>query len=252
MADLVDLTRKIRALLHKAENTSYPPEAEAATRKATELMARHRITEAMLAADPSPTRMPPRVTTRTIAVSRGPYVAARTALLAGIAGAFGVRMVYATTWEGRRCELLGIEADLEAVDLLYTSLLLQASVAAAHETVPRGQTAVAWRRGFLLGFADTVSRRLDEIMRDAMREAESATTSSPESSSSSVALVLADREARINEEYTRRYGRVASGRRPRPVLANAHARGTDAGHRADLGRRAPVEGSRGRVGPGDR
>lgn len=251
MADVLDLTRKIRALLDKAENTTFPHEAEAATRKAAELMARHRITDAMLTAS-SPEPAAASIATRCVTLSRGPYVAARTALLAGIARAFGVRLVYATSWEGRRCELLGVTSDLEAVDLLYTSLLVQASVAASHETVPRGQTSVAWRRGFLLGFADTVGERLEAIMRDAVREAHSAATPVPTATQPSVAVVLADRDTRINEEYTRRYGRVASGRRPSPVHGVAHQRGVAAGHRADLSRSASVAGSKRRVGRGDR
>ncbi len=249
VADIEDVTRKIRALLDKAENTQYPAEAEAATSKAAELMARHRITEAMLDATARTTT--PTIATRTVTLSRGPYVAARTALLAGIAQAFGCRLVYSTSWEGRVCELLGFDEDLEAVDLLYTSLLVQASVAATAEAVPRGQASVSWRRGFLLGFAETVTQRLSAVMSDMIDEAARATRAPTGANrSSSVEIVLADREARINEEYTRRYGRVGTGRRPSAVLGDAHRRGAMAGSQADLGRTRPVTTSRRSVGRG--
>ena len=244
MADTTDIARKIRALLDKAENTSYPAEAEAATRKAAELMAAHRITEAMVSAGGRGST--DAITTRTIKLARGPYVGARTDLLAGVARAFGVRLVYTAHWDGRDVELLGFESDLASVELLYTSLLLQASVAAAQHDVPRGHAAVTWRRGFLLGFADIVARRVKEVMAEAAQEAQTAM----DGDSSSVALVLADRTARVNAEYQRRYQNLTRGRGHAPVSQDSVLMGAAAGVRADLGRGAPVGGSRREVGRG--
>jgi hypothetical protein len=242
MADTSDIARKIRALLDKAENTTYPAEAEAATRKAAELMAAHRITEAMIsAAAPGNSDA---ITTRIIMLSRGPYVGARMDLLGGVARAFGVRLVYTATWEGREVELLGFASDLASVEMLYTSLLLQATVAARQHEVPRGHAAVSWRRGFLLGFADTVARRLKEVMTEAAREAQSTVTSEV----TSVALVLADRNARVNAEYERRYHNLTRGRGHAPVSQHAVMMGAVAGSRADIGRGSPVTGKRGEVG----
>jgi hypothetical protein len=242
MADTNDIARKIRALLDKAENTNYPAEAEAATRKAAELMAAHRITEAMVSA--AAPRSADTITTRTIMLSRGPYVGARMDLLGGVARAFGVRLVYTSTWEGREVELLGYHSDLASVELLYTSLLLQASVAASQHHVPRGHAAVTWRRGFLLGFAETVARRLREVMAQAAQAAQAARVDE----SSSVALVLADRSARVNAEYQRRYQNLTRGRGHAPVSHDSVLQGAAAGYRADLGRGAHVEGRRGEVG----
>jgi len=242
MADTTDIARKIRALLDKAENTSYPAEAEAATRKAAELMAAHRITEAMVSA--AKPRSTDTITTRTIVLARGPYVGARTDLLGGIARAFGARIVYAATWEGREAELLGFESDLASVELLYTSLLLQATVAVGQHEIPRGHAALRWRRGFLLGFADTVARRLADIMASATQAAEATMAGQP----TSVALVLADRTARVNAEYARRYQNVTRGRGHAPVSQHSVLMGAVAGQRADLGRAGPVGGSRREVG----
>lgn len=229
MADTSDITRKIRALLDRAENTPYPAEAEAATRKAAELMASHRITEAMVsAAAPSHEDT---ISTRVITLARGPYVNPRTSLLNGVAEGFGVRMVFRTAWDGRQAELLGFSSDLDAVELLYTSLLVQASVAVAAEAIPRGHAAVRWRRGYLMGFAHAVSDRLQQVMREAVRKAQRVA-----GTSSSVALVLADRDARLNEEYQRRYGRVGFARSAAPITADSHQLGMEAGRRADLGR----------------
>lgn len=242
MADTADIARKIRALLDKAENTTFPAEAEAATAKAAELMAAHRITEAMVSA--SGPRSSDTIGTRTIMLSRGPYVGARTDLLAGIARAFGARLVYTATWEGREVELLGFDSDLASVELLYTSLLLQASVAASQHEVPRGHAAVTWRRGFLLGFADTVARRLSEVMAQATRTAQATRGSE----SSSVAMVLADRTARVNAEYQRRYQNLTRGRGHAPVSHDSVIKGAAAGYRADIGRSGHVGGVRREVG----
>jgi len=229
MADASDITRKIRALLDRAENTPYPAEAEAATRKAAELMASHRITEAMVAA--AAPHSGEVITTRNITLARGPYVNPRTSLLNGVAEAFGVRMVFRATWEGRDAELLGFSSDLDAVELLYTSLQVQASVAVTAETIPRGHASVRWRRGFLLGFAHAVSARLRQVMHEAVSDAQRAA-----GATSSVAILLADRDARLNDEYRRRYGRVGHARSSAPVTADSHHLGMEAGQRADLGR----------------
>lgn len=244
MADTSDIARKIRALLDRAENTSYPAEAEAATRKAAELMAAHRITEAMVTSAGSTDGAT--ITTRTIVLARGPYVGARTDLLGGIARAFGVRMVYRATWEGREAELLGFPSDLQSVEVLYTSLLLQATVAVAQHEVPGGHAALRWRRGFLLGFADMVARRLSDVMTEAAHTAQAAMSSD----TASVALVLADRSARVNAEYERRYQNVSRGRGHAPVTQDSVLMGAVAGSRADIGRGGHVGGRRHEVGRG--
>lgn len=242
-----DVARKIRALLDKAENTPFPAEAEAATRKAAELMAAHRISNAMLEAGAP--QAADQITARVVELSRGPYVGARQSLLAGIAFAFGVRVVYTTHWHGRTVELFGYAGDLEAVEMLYTSLLLQATVAAGAESVPRGQSAVTWRRGFLVGFAETVEQRLREVMAEATADAERAARAAgapstrrtgADPTAPSVAVVLAERSARLDAEYRRRYGRLARGRGQAPVARGARERGAAAGARADLGRRRHV------------
>lgn len=114
---------RIRALLAKAEGTEYPEEAEALSAKAQELMARHTIDEALLAAD-APTGDGP-VAWR-IGVEP-PYEQAKAILLDAVATANHCRAVWNEPF--MFSTVVGFETDLESVEVLYTSLLVQATSA---------------------------------------------------------------------------------------------------------------------------
>lgn len=125
------LTR-IRALLAKAEATGFPEEAEALTTKAQELMARHSIDDALLAARTHSTEQPG---ARRIGID-APYETAKAILLDTVASANRCRAV----WDGDHgfTTVVGFEADLEAVELLFTSLpVLAARDVAVTDTAER-------------------------------------------------------------------------------------------------------------------
>ncbi|MFJ4694408.1 DUF2786 domain-containing protein [Streptomyces sp. NPDC088766] len=151
------LTR-IRALLAKAEATGFPEEAEALTAKAQELMARHSVDEALLdAAAPAPDAPG----ARRIGVEP-PYEQAKAVLLDAVAGANHCRAV----WNEPFCfsTVVGFETDLEVVELLYTSLLVQAGTAmtkaeAAQRAGGRRRTKT-FRQSFLAAYAHRVGDRL--------------------------------------------------------------------------------------------
>jgi hypothetical protein len=241
MTTSTDIARKVRALLDRAERTPFPAEAEAATRKALELMATHHISEAMVGTARAGHDEAPAL--RSIHLERSPYIAVRMSLLVGIAGALGVHTVYSVRSSGRRVDLIGFPADLDAVELLYSSLLLQATAAVTAERAPTSLSTIEWRRGFLAGFAERVAQRL----RDAVAAASSTADGTTAGGTASVAIVLADREARIEDEVRRRYPHLGRGRPPSKVSAAALARGTAAGSRADLGRQSAVHGHRGQL-----
>ena len=116
--------RRIRGLLAKAESTEFPDEAESLTAKAQELMTRHAVDAAILEADrPAEGHA---VDTRRVHV-RDPYVRAKMQLLAAVAEANDVRLVW---YSGLGiANLVGVKADVAAVELLFTSLLLQVAQA---------------------------------------------------------------------------------------------------------------------------
>ncbi|WP_345140562.1 DUF2786 domain-containing protein, partial [Streptomyces mexicanus] len=149
---------RIRALLAKAEATGYPEEAEALSAKAQELMARHSVDEALLAAHaPSPD---------TPGACRigvdAPYEQAKAVLLDAVATANHCRAVWNEPLGFST--VVGFEADLEAVELLYASLLVQATTAmtkaeAAQRAGGRRRTKT-FRQSFLAAYAHRVGARL--------------------------------------------------------------------------------------------
>ncbi|CAN5794443.1 DUF2786 domain-containing protein [soil metagenome] len=153
------LLARVRALLAKAESTEFDEEAEALTAKAQELIARHAIDDALLHADddvgePSVRRIP----------VDDPYADAKASLLAQVAGANRCRVMHSPDlgW----VTAFGYDHDLDAVELLATSLLAQATGAMARhgsrrDAYGRSRTR-SFRRAFLLGFANRVGQRLRE------------------------------------------------------------------------------------------
>ena len=115
--------RRIRGLLAKAESTEFADEAEALTAKAQELMTRHAVDAALL--DPGHPSGGD-VGTRRVHVA-DPYVRAKMQLLAAVAEANDVRLVW---YQGLGiANLVGGRADLDAVELMFSSLLLQVAQA---------------------------------------------------------------------------------------------------------------------------
>ncbi|MCT9082254.1 DUF2786 domain-containing protein [Streptomyces fulvoviolaceus] len=151
------LTR-IRALLAKAEATGFPEEAEALTAKAQELMARHSVDEALLDA-----RAPSHDTPGACRIGvEPPYEQAKAVLLDAVATANHCRAVWNEPFAFST--VVGFEADLEVVELLHTSLLVQATTAMtkAEATQRAGgrKRTKTFRQSFLAAYAHRIGTRL--------------------------------------------------------------------------------------------
>ncbi|MFJ9431119.1 DUF2786 domain-containing protein [Streptomyces sp. NPDC101490] len=162
------LTR-IRALLAKAEATGYPEEAEALTAKAQELMARHSLDEASLAAGaPSPE------TPGALRIGvEPPYEQAKAILLDAVATANHCRAVWNEAYGFST--VVGFEADLDPVELLYTSLLVQGTSAMtraeAEQRAGGRKRTKSFRQSFLLAYANRLGTRLSATSRRVAAEA---------------------------------------------------------------------------------
>ena len=161
---------RVRALLAKAESTDFPEEAEAFTVKAQELMARYGIDAAVMASH-EPTADAPGQ--RRIRID-APYASAKSLLLSVIAKAN--RCVAVWSNEQREAIVFGFDVDLDAVELLFVSLHLQATTAMV---ATGGQTDVAgrsrtrsFRHAFLTAFAARIGERLRAAAEAAVAEAE--------------------------------------------------------------------------------
>lgn len=145
---------RIRALLAKAESTEYPEEAEALTAKAQQLMAQHSIDEALLAASGADRDTPAALR---IGVDN-PYEGPKTMLLDAVAAANRCRVVWAK--EFGFCTVVGFDGDLDGVELLYTSLLVQATHALNKAGSRKDSRSKAFRQSFLVAYAARIRERL--------------------------------------------------------------------------------------------
>ncbi|MFJ8826235.1 DUF2786 domain-containing protein [Streptomyces sp. NPDC102467] len=152
---------RIRALLAKAEATGYPPEAEALSAKAQELMARHSVDEALLA---SRTQAKDAPAACRIGVD-APYETAKAVLLDAVAGANRCRAVWNSGFGFST--VVGFEPDLEAVEVLHTSLLVQASAAMtraeAEQRASGRKRTKTFRQSFLAAYAHRIGDRLAAV-----------------------------------------------------------------------------------------
>jgi hypothetical protein len=170
---------RIRALLAKAESTTFAEEADALTAKAQELMTRYAIDQAMVASARSE-RVP---SLRRLGVD-DPYPGPKALLLGEIAAANRCRSVWSKTFGFST--VFGFEPDLDAVELLYTSLLVQASAGM------KAGGARAFRQSFLVAFATRIGGRLREA-------AEASVADAAEEHGSALAPVLLARDSAVEE-----------------------------------------------------
>lgn len=238
---------RIRKLLAKAEDpAATAEESETYTAKASELIAAYGIDRAMLAAaDPGSDIVGDRVV-----VLEAPYARDKATLLGGVAHELRCRSVlrtrYPTGMKELSLHLFGFDSDLLRTEVLFTSLLVQASTGLVRAPVPRGESTAAFRRSWLAGFTHAVVTRLAKTEQRAADEADDA-HSRDRSSGRSVALVLADRSLAVHDALAREYPRLRQGR-PRSLSGSGMADGWTAGQRADLGGNGLAGTPRGALG----
>lgn len=218
---------KVRALLAKAESTNFEHEAEALTAKAQELMARHAIDAALAQSPGASGRDQP--SARRIAVD-DPYANPKSTLLAAIASANHVRAV----WDDRQAlmTLVGFDVDLDAVEVLFTSLLVQASrsmLAKGRQRDARGRSRTrSYRQSFLVAFGQRIHERLTLAGTQAREEAE-------RDLGRSLLPVLADREADVDGYTERLFPRLTRARRSSVTSRDGWIAGRVAAEMASLG-----------------
>ncbi len=222
---------KVRKLLAKAQRTSNEAEAEAFSRKAAQLMAAHRLDPERIAQDPDD-----HLDTIEIGLGRGPYVRARLALITAIASSSGCAVVYRSEETETIAMVAGYRSDLEALEVMYTSLHAQAAVRMAQERSFDAAATRSWRRSFLFGYANEIQSMLEESMRTESR-------GHPDSGNRLMPAVI-DRDRRVREFADSAWGPTRRARRPaRPNMLGFLAGRQEAGH-ADLGRaRVPQRGA---------
>ncbi len=199
---------KIRALLAKAESTEFAAEAEAFTAKAQDLMTRHSIDEALLADGAGESFD---VRGRRVLIEQ-PYALEKATLLHVVAEANRVRAIWNSF--ASYVTLVGLPTDVDQVDMLFTSTLVQATRAMTQAHL----SSAPFRRAFLHAFAVRIGERLTASTDEAVA-----------SYGAALVPVLERQEAAITTEYERLFPHVTTGSRRQRRL---DARGWDAGTRA--------------------
>ncbi|WP_329336442.1 DUF2786 domain-containing protein [Streptomyces sp. NBC_00663] len=217
------LTR-IRALLAKAEATGYPDEAEALTAKAQELMARHSVDEALLDAQ-APTHDSPGACRIGV---EPPYEQAKAVLLDAVATANHCRAVWSEAFAFST--VVGFGPDLDAVELLYTSLLVQATSAmtkaeAAQRAGGRKRTKT-FRQSFLAAYAHRVGDRLRAAAENQVGD--------------DLLPVLATREVAVTDRLDRMFPQTTTTRLRGVSDEAGWLEGSDAADRAQVKSRKPL------------
>jgi Protein of unknown function (DUF2786) len=169
------ILHRVMALLAKAESTTYPDEAEALTAKAQQLMTRHAIDAAAVEVERG---CGARVSARRVGID-DPYARARVTLLSEVARANRCRAVWSRGFGF--ATVFGDEGDIDAVEVLYTSLLVQATramVAArppastgGGRDAPSGSATRSFRQSFLVAYAHRIGDRLRHVAEAAAAEA---------------------------------------------------------------------------------
>jgi hypothetical protein len=227
---------RVTALLAKAESTTFPDEAEALTAKAQALMTRHAIDRATV--DARAGRAPgAAVGGRRLGLD-DPYAGARYLLLSVVADANRCRAVWSKYWGF--ATVFGDEGDLDAVELLYTSLLVQATRAMVAEGPTRrsgpgrgaggagaggGGRTRSFRQSFLVAFGRRIGARL--------HEAAAAATAAEAGRGTALVPLFAARRRAADEAVAAAYPDVGTTRMSANDAAGWHA-GTAAASRAQL------------------
>jgi hypothetical protein len=226
-APTTNLLERVRKLLAQAEDSAVTAaEAEAFNAKAAQLIARHGIDAALLA---STGRTHDEVGYRVIPVDQ-PYARDKAHLLTSVADPLRCQTVHTQGGrEGYVVRVYGFVSDLERVELLYTSLLLQATRDLVYVRPDSwGESTAAYRRSWLAGFASAVYSRL-------LRAEQRATAEQPATATgTSTALVLRDRSDRVADVVQAAHPRLRTMRH-RNLSGGGRTDGYHSGSRANLG-----------------
>ncbi len=222
----------IRALLAKAEATTFDAEAEAFTAKAQEMMTRHSIDAAVVASAAAGSRTAAGVESRRVHIDN-PYAEEKAGFLSAIADVNGVRSIWIP--HAGLCTVVGFPVDLQLTDLLFTSLLVQATRASAAATAAHRQLSTpSFRRAFLIAFAHRIAERLEAARSHVAAEAAA-------EYGDSLLPVLASREAAVEAAYAEAFPNTTLMKSRSLNAAGWHA-GRSAADAADIGAGAAITG----------
>lgn len=210
---------RIRGLLAKADATDFDEEAETLTAKAQELMTRYSIDSLLL------TEGTVDVISRRLHIDN-PHAPAKAQLLHVVSTVNRVKTIWDPGFS--IATLVGTPVDVEQTEILFTSLLIQATRALSHSPKAKrrkGSASAAFGKAFLYAYAVRIGERLTEVDAHALEEASA--------HSGNLLPMLAAQTVAVEEEFDRLFPRVRTMRGPRLDAEGWHS-GQAAADRADL------------------
>jgi len=210
---------RIRALLSKAEATTFEEEAAAFTAKAQDLMTRYAIDEALL----EDSEGLGEVRSQRVHIDN-PYAQAKVQLLSTVGSVNRVRVI----WDDHHgmATAVGMVVDLQLVEMLFTSLLVQATRALTEvgnvRTTEAGyrsgrpNRSPSFRRAFLLAYANRIGERLAAAGAKASAEATAG-------HGAELVPVLARRAASVDTAFDRLFPETREMRAKRVDARGWHA-----------------------------
>ena len=222
---------RVRKLLAKAEDPAVTEaEAELYTKKAAELIARYGIDQAMLADSGAGAD---EIGSLKISID-SPYSQEKAHLLTCVAFPLRCRTVLHRLRPQvvEAVTVFGFRSDLGRAELLFTSLLLQASTQLTRVRPAPGlfglESLTAYRRTWLRGFAGAVHSRLRATEENAARSYVPETPGGR-----SAELVVQDRTALVQRAFEEEFGELRSAAKRR-LSGSGYYDGHAAGTRANL------------------
>lgn len=229
--------RTIAALLAKANDKAATPEESAAyTAKATELMVKHGIDEATLAAASSGAKVENIITFPLL--FEGVYAPEQLHMAHMISMAFGLQTYQVRsgtqTRSGRKLYLVGFDGDVQLARLIIGSLTIQCAnetakfveqlKASYHWASYSGSDKYKKRRSFILGFGKQVADRIKATRAQVIKESGAGTEVALRDRSDAVKKWLEETVPDLKQtSSTRSYG------------VDAQRMGAIAGAKADIG-----------------
>lgn len=228
----------VAKLLAKAERAGTEAEAQTFYAKAEQLMIKWSIDAEMLRAakDASDPGSSAKIGRKNIVFNKSKIWKNHANLLWAIARALEVKAVL-VDYKAKGCKpnmvLVGTESDLEMVEFLYTSMLIQCS-RERNRLVPEDIRANESERGpWFRSFIDAYAWRIEARLKESKRVVE---TAAAEEYGSSLLPVLANKKTLVEQEMNRIFpNRKASKASRARTSAEGAARGREAADRADIG-----------------
>ncbi|WP_194833675.1 DUF2786 domain-containing protein [Nocardia sp. XZ_19_369] len=220
---------RVRGLLAKAESTSFPEEAETLSAKAQELMTKYAVDRVLVDADTSVPDLPG---ARRIWLDT-PYVDAKALLVDVVTKANRCRAIFSSAWGFMT--VVGDENDLDVVELLTTSLLVQATramIASGNQAERSADSrSRSYRKSFLIAYATRIGERLAAANESTIAKSEDSARLLP---------VLASRQLQVDKAFDSLFPEVRNRGVSIPN-ANGWDDGRAAAETAELGARRPLQ-----------